>query len=185
MSSMGEAVLAYSNKRLFEGKQKDVFSNIFNPDNSEFVRTYFKSLRQVSKIVLGDLDWVYYSYFFGDKKNYNNNYLLMLIWEREIFQNLFVKENYRSLNNSSSECLFYLKSNISNYSYGSEKIDKIAGYLLTKNSGMTEKISGNIVLDGRDHIFVCLNTSYIKDWTIVAVYPENHINADCLVYDYL
>ena len=121
ISNMGKSVLAYSNNKVYEEKQKDVFSNILNPQNSEFIRLYLKNLRKVNKIVFGDTDWIYYGYFFGDKSIYNNNYTLMLIWNRELFQNLFVKEYYKSLYNNFPTGNFYIKSNISNISYGPEK----------------------------------------------------------------
>ncbi len=178
MSSMGEAILAYANKRIFEKKQNDIFSNIFDPEVSEFVRLYQKSTRNVTELSMGELSWIYYSYLFGDKNNYNNNYILLIIWNRERFQNIFVKESFKTLYKSIPKGFFYIKSNLSNVSYGSNYIDKNIDSILDKKSKLTEKISGNIEIDKKSHIFVCLNGTHLKDWTFLAISPEESVNRE-------
>ena len=178
MSSMSEAILAYANNKIFEKKQNDIFSNLFNPEDSEFVRLYQKSIRKVTELNMGELSWIYYGYLFGDKINYNNNYILVITWNRERFKNIFVKESFKTLYKSIPEGLFYIKSNSSNISYGSEYSDKNIASILDKKSRLTEKISGNIEIDKKSHIFVCLNGTNLKDWTFLAISPEESVNRE-------
>ena len=77
ISSMGEAILAYANKKIVDNRQTDIFSNLLNPEASEFVRLYQKYIRNVTEMNMGELSLIYYAYCFGDKTNYNN-YILML-----------------------------------------------------------------------------------------------------------
>ena len=43
---------------------------------------------------------------------------------------------------------------------------------------MTEKSSGYVDIEGKRNIFVHLNCTYIKNWTILAIYPEDSINRE-------
>ena len=178
LSSMSEAILAFANNKIFDKKQNDIFSNLFSPEDSEFIRLYQKSIRNVSELSMGELSWIYYGYLFGDKSIYNNNYLLIIMWNRDRFKNIFVKESFKTLYRSIPEGLFYIQSNSSNISYGSEYSDKNIVSILDKKSRLTEKISGNIEIDKKSHIFVCLNGTNLKDWTFLAISPEESVNRE-------
>ena len=43
---------------------------------------------------------------------------------------------------------------------------------------MAEKISGNIEIDKKSHIFVCLNGTKLKDWSFLAISPEESVNRE-------
>ena len=178
ISSMAESVLAFANKKIIEKKEDDIFSSLFDPEVSEFVRLYQKSIRNVTELSMGEMSWIYYAYFFGDKSIYNNNYLLMILWNRDRFQNIFVKESFKTLFKNIPEGLLYIKSNLSNISYGSEYSDDNIASILDKKSRMTEKISGNIEIDKKSHIFVCLNGTNLKDWTFLAISPVESVNRE-------
>ena len=180
MASLGESVLGFANKKIVNSSKgkKDLFSNILDPEHSEFIRSYFRYLRKVTELTVGDFYWIYYTYLFGNKNNYNNNYVLMVNWNREMFQNIFIKKAYKLLYKSFPEGLFFVKSNITNFSYGSDNLSKQVDIVLENNSGMTEKISGYIDVNDKRHIFVCLNGTNLVNWVILAFYPENHINKE-------
>ena len=115
MGSLGESILSFANKKIINSKHRDVFSNMFNPEDAEMIRLYLKNIGSVVEFKFGDYYRIFYSYTFGDKLKFNHNYMLIIFWEKEVFQNIFIKENLNTLYNISSDIQFFIKSNSSNY----------------------------------------------------------------------
>ena len=178
MGSLAESILAFANKKSLTSKHKDVFSNMFNPEDAEMIRLYLRNIGSVVEFKFGDYYRVFYSYTFGDRLNFNHNYMLIIFWEKEVFQNIFIKENFKTLYNISPDTQFFIKSNSSNYYYGSEKIKNKVNYILDQNLGMTEKNNGYINIDNKRLVFVSLKGTSLKDWTLLAVTPEDGINRE-------
>ena len=176
MSNLGDAILCFANQKPVKSYDTDIFSDMFKPENAEIIRSYLKTINSVVEFNFGNYYRIFYSNSFGDKDNYNNNYFLLMFWEKETFQNIFIKENYKTFFNSFPDVEFFIKSNLSDYYYGSDKIKKVVNQLLDRNLGMTEKKSGYINIDGKRFIFVTLVGSNLKDWTLLAVKSEDSIN---------
>ena len=178
MASLGESILAFSNNKPIKVKQKDVFSNMFNPEDAEFIRGYLKNIAKANELKLGDYSKIYYSYTFGDEENFNNNYIVIIMWENEVFQNFFLKENFKNLYSSYSDAEYFIKSNFDDSSYGLDSIKNQIQPILERNMNMTEKNSGYININNKKSIFVNIKGINLKDWSLLAICPEDSINKE-------
>ncbi len=160
----------------------DAFSFVFDPELSGFYKAFVKNIGHVSEFFLGNLNRILYFYAIGDKEHFNNNYLLMLLWDTHKFQNLFLKDNFDSLSNSFPEAKFAIKSNIEKSFWGSESLKKHLDSIITKRYGNIEKIIGNKEINGEKYLFICINGSNLENWTLMAVYPEKLIDDNVYFY---
>lgn len=176
MSSFGEAVLSYSNKKFVNAGNHDFVSNMLDPEYSEFVRNSIKNLRRVTELKIGLFSKIYYSNILGDRANYNGNYFVILTWEKNEFQNIFLNKFFKQLTINYPKTIFYIKSNDGKNIYGPEKLSIVVNSILEKNSGMAEKITGSIDLDGKKNIYVSFNGNGLKGWNLLALFPEDHID---------
>ena len=152
------------------------YSDMVKREDASYIDSFIKNLGTISDFNVGDIGRIYYSYTFGDRNNYNNNYLLLIFWDKEPLENSFLKDNYKTLYNNFPEADFFIRSDVSNAFYGSEKLKLLSNSILDKNLQITEKNNGYIKIDNNNFIFVCLNGSVLKNWTLLAVYPEDRIN---------
>ncbi len=185
ISSLGKSSLDYlNNKRVkLDLKEEDVFSSIFDIEGSEYFRRLIKSIGNVNIFLLGHLKQIFFFYTFGKKDINNNNYFLLLIWNNEIFQKLFLNENFNNLCKSLPEAKFCINTGLEDSFYGSLNLRQKMKSILDKNFSNSEKITGNIEIEGKNNVFVCLNGKNLENVTMMAVYPEDLINKS--IYSYI
>ena len=174
MTKLGKSILDYANDKSNDRSIND--TNVSKQIDTEYLRVFINNLGLVSDFNIGDMARIYYSFLFGDRINYNNNYLFIMFWDREYLQNLFLRETYKTLNKNVPDAHFYIKSNFSNNSYGNKDLDIVINSILQSNSGIDKKVSGITYLNHKKYIYVCVNGSALKDWVLVAAYPEKRIN---------
>ena len=184
VSTLGKSSLDYLNNKVVkvDFKEENVFASVFNIEGSEYFRRLIKSIGKVNIFLLGHLKQIFFFYTFGKKDIYNNNYFLLLIWNNEIFQKLFLNENFNNLCKSLPEASFCIKTSLDDSFYGSFNLRQKMKSILDKNFGNSEKITGNIEIDGKNNVFVCLNGKNLENITMMAVYPEYLINKSVYAY---
>ncbi|MBP5469580.1 MAG: SpoIIE family protein phosphatase, partial [Candidatus Riflebacteria bacterium] len=175
-SSLGKSLLTFLNDKPVIIEQKNFYTSIFNPQVSAFFETFIKNIRQISEIYVGNSMHYFYFYPFGNKESFNNNFILMLMWNSKAYQNSFMKEKINLLYKSFPNADFCIKSTIESLFYGSEDLKSTLDSILEKQTNESEKIIGNIEFKGKKHIFLCVNGSNLKYCNILAVYPEELIN---------
>ena len=178
ISTVGINVISFLNDKEIEIAKDDVFSNIYDREKSDFLLSFLKNNGTVHEVLIGEEFRTFYSYVFGDKRNYNNNYLFIIIWDKEDFLNIYLKKYYNNIYKTVPDGDFFIKSNNSNNTYGSVELKKYLEPVFEKISGVSEKITGHIDIKGNNHIFVCLSGLNLKNWTLVATYPEDMINKE-------
>ena len=186
VSTLGKISLDYLNNKPRQNdklKDSDVFASVFDIDGSEFYKSFLKNIGNVSVFFLGHLKQLFFFYTFGRKEVYNNNYLLMLIWNNEIFQNIFLTENYGNLCKSYSKACFCIKTSMEDSFLGSSVLKQKMKKILEKSFGNADKITGSIEIEGKNNIFICLKGNNLENITMMAVYPEYLINKN--IYNYI
>ncbi len=176
VTNLGKSILDYAND------QSDKISNGSDTTGSkqvdtEYLRVFINNLGVVSDFNIGDIARIYFSYIFGDRINYNNNYVFLMFWDREYLQNLFLRETYKTLYKIIPDARFFFKSNISNNSYGDIELEKVFNSVLQSRSGIDKKVVGTTDLFKEKYIYVCVNGNVLKDWVLVSAYPEEKINS--------
>ena len=185
VSTLGKTSLDYLNNKPtphVKSGEKDVFAYVFEVESSEFYKSFLKNLGKVSVFFLGYLKQLFFFYTFGSKDIDNNNYILMMIWNNEVFQKIFLNDNYSNLCKLYQGASFYIKTNLENTFYGSLNIRNKINTILEKNFGNSDKITGNIEIDGKSNIFICVKGKNLENITMMAVYPEYLINKKIYAY---
>ncbi len=175
ITKLGKSILDYAND-----KSKDTSNNDTNATkqiDTEYLKVFLDNVGLVSDFNIGDMARIYYSFIFGDRVNYNNNYVFIMFWDREYLQNLFLRETYNTLYKNVPDAHFYIKSNLINNSYGNKELDKVIYSVLQSNSRIDKKVSGITYLSNKKYIYVCVNGTVLNDWVLVAAYPEERINS--------
>ena len=177
VTNLGKSILDYANdksNKLNNNSDKKVSKQV----DTEYLRVFINNLGVVSDFNIGDIARIYFSYIFGDRINYNNNnYVFLMFWDREYLQNLFLRETYKTLYKVIPDARFFFKSNISNNSYGDIELEKVFNSVLQSRSGIDKKVVGTTDLFKEKYIYVCVNGNVLKDWMLVAAYPEEKINS--------
>ena len=175
MTNMGKSILDYANDKSNSTNISDD-ANVTKQADTEYYNVFISNLGLVSDYNLGGMARIYYSYIFGDRANYNSNYLFIMFWDNEYLQNLFLRETYSTLYKIIPDARFFIKSNFSNNSYGDKYLEGIINSIIQRSSRIDKKVSGITSLDNKNYIYVCVNGNVLKDWVLVAAYPEEKIN---------
>ena len=186
LSTLGKVSLGYLNNKqihVSSFNETDVFAPVFEIEGSEFYKSFLKNIGKVSVFFLGHLKQLFYFYTFGHKEKYNNNYILMLIWNNEVFQNIFLTENYNNLCKSYPQASFCIKTNMENSFYGSYYLNQKMKSIIEKNFSNSDKITGNIEINGKNNIFIYLKGKNLENIDMMSVYPEYLINNN--IYNYI
>ena len=178
METVGNSVTSFLNNTESKKIDNEVFAPLLDAEKSDFLITFLNSNGIVHEELIGEELKVFYSYFFGDNVNFNINYLFIVLWDMDVFQNIFLKSYCNNLYKSLPEGDFFIKSNQNNNSYGSKYLKDYLDPVFEKITGVTEKLNGHINIKGKDYLFVCFSGVNLKDWTMVAIYPEEAINKE-------
>jgi hypothetical protein len=183
MSTFGKSSLDFLNHKQVESDNNDIFSDVFTPELSDFYKSFLlKNIGNINLLFFGNIKQVYYFYTFGEKEIFNNNYLLVFSWNNEEFQNIFLKENFNNLLKSYPEAVFCIKSNLEKTFYGPHWLEPYLNSVLEKKSEITEKITGNIEIEGKKYFYVCQTGTNLDNWTMMAIYPDELINKSLSYY---
>ena len=178
MAGIGRAILLYFNNIEISVKKGDIFSTIYDPETSGFLRTIIKSIGKISNMLVGGKSKEYYCRTFGDKEKYNNNYVFMLLWDIDAFQNISLKSYLKNNYKESNKYDFFIRSKHSRFTYGSKKLERVLGSILAKNPEKMDNITGEVLIDNKKYVFAYLTGVKFKDWSIIGVYPEEEIDKE-------
>ena len=178
MSSFGEALIRYiNNTNKIENKKKDSFHDIIRIEDSELVRRALRNNKSIIEFNVADSSKICYMRFFGDTKNYNNNYFFILAWDHILFQQLFIEKHLEALRKSFPDGIIYITSkdeslNIKN----NDKLSDAVLSMLEKKSGMSEKTTGSIELNNKRYYYILLNSSNMHEQSMLGLYPGEKID---------
>ena len=176
ISTLGKNLLTFLNNKPVKTENREFYSGIFDPQYSELFETYIINIGKINEVYLGDSMHYFYVYPFGNKEKFNNNFILLILWNSKTYQNTFMKEKLNILYKSFPNADFCIKSSIDSLFYGSGELNNTLDSILEKQSNETEKITGNVEHKDNKYIFLCVNGSNLKFCNILAIYPEELIN---------
>ena len=178
VSVFGKTSLGFLNNKAIQLdlKEQDIFSSVFNIESSEFYRSFIKSIGKIRVFFLGNTKHLFFFYTFGQRDYFKNNYLLMLIWNNELFQKVYINDNFNDFCKSYSEASFCVNSNSDKAYCGHLGNNQKLNSILDKNFGNLDKISGNIEIEGKKYIYTCLKGKNLNNVTMMAIFPERLID---------
>lgn len=97
VKNIADAMLKYHNRIITVADKSDMLSKIADPEHSDFVRNSIRDSSKIWPMSVGDSMKMGYWNMLGDKQNYQNNYFLLLMWDEDVFQRLFLDQYFSSM----------------------------------------------------------------------------------------
>ncbi len=97
IKNLADALLKYHRRIIVKAEKSDVLSKIVDPQESEFIRNSIRDGHKIWRTSIGDTMKMSYWRAFGDSSAYVNNYFLLLMWDEEVFQKLFLDQYFRKM----------------------------------------------------------------------------------------
>ncbi len=97
VKNIADALLKYHNRIITVADKSDMLSKIADPEHSDFVRNSIRDSSKIWPVSVGDSIKMGYWNMFGDKRTYQNNYFMLLLWEEEVFQRLFLDHYFSNM----------------------------------------------------------------------------------------
>lgn len=100
VKNVADAMLKYHNRIIVVSDKSDVLSKIADPEEADFIRNSIRDSNKIWPMSIGDSVKMGYWGMLGDKAAYINNYFLLLLWDEEVFQQLFLDQHFVSMKRS-------------------------------------------------------------------------------------
>lgn len=174
---MCEAILKFCNRVIIPRRREDVFSAFLSPEDSDFVRKSYRDRERVIPLNVGNINKLSYWYILGDRKNYANDYALMIFWEEERFQELYIKRYFSALFRSSLDAAFFARSIDGKQSWPSERaFPAEVARQMERTAGFRENLVGSLKIGDQGHVFVGLKGKSLRNTLLAALYPDSLID---------
>ena len=105
--NLGLSILKYANNELKNNSKDGVFNRMLDPNDSNFIRNSIKNSHRILPMNFGNSIRIGYWGFMGDRENFNSKYILILIWNEEIFQKIYIQKNIAKLSQNPNKIKVY------------------------------------------------------------------------------
>lgn len=173
---LGEAILRFNNGILAKQTTKDIFSSILAPENADFIRDSYRLAGKITSVNLGNITKIGYWYIFGDRRNYNNTHILMLIWDSADLQEQYIDQYCANAQKNPLKAHFVARSADGSRIWPENAL--IPPALLPefeRAAGFRDSQSGNLIIDEQPSIFACARGRNLNHLILAFTYPESKI----------
>ncbi|MBU1105562.1 MAG: SpoIIE family protein phosphatase [Candidatus Riflebacteria bacterium] len=173
---LGEAILKFNNGIFAKQASKDIFSSMLSPENADIIRDSYRLARKITLINLGNITKIGYWYIFGDRRNYNNTHILILIWDSDDLQEQYIDQYCVSAQKNSLKANFVARNAAGSRVWPENSA--IPPALLPefeRAAGFRDSQSGNLIIDEQSSIFACARGRNLNHLILAFTYPESKI----------
>ncbi len=175
---MGQAILQFCNGTILKRSKEDMFSAIMSPEDSDFVRKIYRDQRQVIPLNMANIKKLSYWYIFGDRHNYQNNYFLILFWDEDRFQELYINRYYEGLQKNSFGAPFYARKIDGKTTWSPAGTFPVElARQMERTTGFRENLIGSVLIDDQPHLFVGLKGRSLNFNLLAALYADSRLDA--------
>ena len=177
IAQLGEAILKFNNGILISRSKTDIFSALLSPDNAEFIRDSYRLAGSITAVNLGNIIKIGYWYIFGDRANYRNTHILMIIWDNDRFQEHYIEQYFASAQNNPLSAQFMVQKTDSGKSWPERSaIPPAIHQEFGRISGFRDSYSGSFTRAGQTSIFSCARGRNLDHMMLAFVCPEATID---------
>ena len=175
---MGEAILKFCNGTILKRNKEDMFSAIMSPEDSDFVRKIYRDQRQVIPLNMANIKKLSYWYIFGDRLKYRNNYFLILFWDEDRFQELYINRYYGDLQKNSFGAPFFARKIDGKKAWAPNGTFPVElARQMERTTGFRENLIGSVMIGDQSHLFVGLKGRSLNFNLLAALYADSRIDA--------
>lgn len=175
---MGQAILDFCNGKILKRNKEDMFSALMSPEDSDFVRKIYRDQRQVIPLNIANIKKLSYWYIFGDRRNYRNSYFLILFWDEDRFQELYINRYFDGLQTNSFGAPFFArKINGKKIWSPAETFPIELTRQMERTTGFRENLIGSVMISGQPHLFVGLKGRSLNFNLLAALYADSRLDA--------
>ena len=173
-----KSILEFVNIRSKKKSQKAIFNRLVTAEKSAFIRNSFKNSQKIWPISFGNQQSLGYWHLLGNKSDYQNNYLALLLWQKAKFQRIYLKEFCSSINKNKDGLIILSQDTVNRTTYPPHKENK--GNLkdfFTKTIDRENYFSTSVLYDGKPHIGTGLIGQNLSNMALAALYPLEKIQS--------
>jgi len=179
VKNLADAILKFQNRIIVTADKSDVLSKIADPEESDFVRDSIRDSRKIWPMTIGDRMKMSYWSMLGDPDSYINNYFLLLLWDEEKFQKIFLDQYFSKIPRNSLMSGAFAKTLNSRQivpDIGSAG-DELSSFLAAAahSSGNTY---GSLQFAGQPHLATGWLGKNMNSTCFAVVYPTSMIEAE-------
>ncbi|NLF96485.1 MAG: SpoIIE family protein phosphatase [Candidatus Riflebacteria bacterium] len=173
IAQLGEAILKFNNGILISRSKSDIFSALLSPDNAEFIRDSYRLAGRITTVNLGNLSKISYWYIFGDRRNYRNTHILMIIWDNDRFQEHYIEQYFASAQKNPLNAQFIAQRTDAGRSWPERNtIPPAINKEFVRASGFRDSHSGSFNHAGETKIFACARGRNLDHMMLAFVCPQ-------------
>jgi len=176
IAQLDDAILKFNNGILISRSKTDIFSALLSPDNAEFIRDSYRLAGRITSVNLGNIIKIAYWYIFGDRTNYRNTHILMVIWDNDRFQEQYIEQYVASARNNPLQARFIVQRTDAARSWPEQAdIPPAIQQEFSRASGFRDSHSGSFLQNGQSNIFACARGRNLDHMMFAFVCPESTI----------
>lgn len=177
VKNMADAILKYHNGIIVKADKSDILTKVAAPEHSDFIRNSIRDSRKIWPISIGDSIKVGYWNLIGDQINQNNRYFIMLLWNENSFQNVFINNDFKEIiQKSINTSLFAMVKNRTSLFPPVEDSESIQSMLMAAaKSGITT--GGELYHNKIRHIATAMACKTMNQTTLLAMVPAEQVDS--------
>ena len=179
VKNLADAILKYQNRIIVRADKSDVLSKIADPEESDFVRNSIRDSRKIWPMTIGDNMKMSYWSMLGDPGSYINNYFLLLLWDEEKFQRIFLDQHFSAMARDNLMAGTFAKTFNSRQIIpdpGPDSAELAAFLKAATHSG--GNIYGSVQFAGQPHLATGWPGKNMKNTSFAVIYPMSAIEAE-------
>lgn len=183
IKNQAASILQYHNRVIVECSSGDVFSRMSSPDGSDFVRNSICDSRKIWPMSVGDTTRLGYWSMIGDPQNYQNDFILLLLWDEQKFQEMYLQKLQRRLAAPKGlQRIFAMAGSSRSIVPEAAAADRVAleNFLRAIQKSETN-VFAQIEFAGESHIACGLRGRNMNRTSFAALYPVRAIDAQVAV----
>ena len=176
---LADAILKFQSRIIVTADKSDVLTKIADPEHTDFVRNSIRDSRKIWPMSIGDSMKMSYWNMLGNPDEYINNYFLLLLWDEEEFQKIFLEQYFCQLPRSNlMSGAFARTANSSQVFPDAGKAgNELAAFL--KDAGHSSgNIYSSLQLAGQTHLATGWRGKNMNRTCFAIVYPTSKIDAE-------
>jgi len=176
---LADAILKFHNRIIVTADKSDVLTKIADPEHTDFVRNSIRDSNKIWPMSIGDSTKISYWSILGNQSEYVSNYFLLLLWDEEEFQKIFLDQYFCRLPRRNLMAGAYARTDDSRQIFpdASETGSELASFLrdAAHTSGNTYS---SLQFAGKAHLVTGWRGKNMNKTCFAIVYPTSEIDAE-------
>ncbi|PKL48252.1 MAG: hypothetical protein CVV42_10250 [Candidatus Riflebacteria bacterium HGW-Riflebacteria-2] len=176
---LADAILKYHNRIIVTADKSDVLTKISDPEHTDFVRNSIRDSNKIWPMSIGDSMRISYWSVLGNQDEYISNYFLLLLWDEEEFQKIFLDQYFCELPRKNLMAGTFARTDNSRQVFpdAKETGNELAAFL-REAAHTSGNIHSSLQFAGQAHLVTGWRGKNMNKTCFAVVYPTSEIDAE-------